>query len=224
MGQGICVRSPVAAKKGRHMAEVQLEPVKAVPAGTTSGFEFLAGIPGLFASQKGDAVEFLTDFEKQNRYALYPISADLPDPIPSDWIGTFKGSQGAPLLKAKEESECCERQFCGPFRGFTMAFVDGSSNTFFTLERPFKFDCCWNADCCVFNQQEIIIKNAAGEISGKAVQEKSCCNRFCSRAVTVYDASDQVLYVLESNDCGAARHNNCCAPTCCNETHLVADI
>ena len=51
-----------------------------------------------------------------------------------------------------------------------------------------------------------------------------CTTGCCKRSFEVHDAQGALLYTLEANDCASkSGGNNCCAPTCFNET-LTIDV
>ena len=114
------------------------------------------------------------------RYNIYPIKENAPDPLTRDWVDHLK--EGVkPILKGKEESECCVRTCCPRYRNFAMPFhnvqVDGSlkapgdpDRTAFTLERPYRCTC--NCCCCMLSPQEMLLRDGAGKIVAHAVEAR----------------------------------------------------
>ena len=131
-----------------------------------AGLGFLGSIDGLYIQQRVELLEAFTSCETKNRYHITPIPAGaIPDPargtLPETWLQHFRAqNEFAPLLKAKEESECCQRQCCTPIRKFDMAFKDGAGQTFFSIHRPFK--CSIPCPCCLVAPQELTLYDAAG--------------------------------------------------------------
>ena len=93
----------------------------------------------IVVKQKKEILEILTDFETANKYKIF-------------------NSMGQQIFYAKEKSDCCTRQWCGPLRGFSMKIEDNFKNEVIHLERP---DCrCatpWGTacilsamTCCIF--------------------------------------------------------------------------
>ena len=72
---------------------------------------------------------------------VVPIPTGTQIPAPGTFSSAFTSQLRAqastmPLLKGKEDSECCERVCCPLYRGLKLPFVDGAGQTFLTLERP----------------------------------------------------------------------------------------
>ena len=93
------------------------------------GLEYLAAIDQLLVHQKVELLEAFTGFETGNKY-------------------TVKNSMGQNVFKAKEESDCCSRQFCGPMRSFGMKILDNNGTEVMHLNRPLACaSCCF--PCCL---------------------------------------------------------------------------
>ena len=95
------------------------------------GLEYLTQLDQIVVKQKKELLEILTDFETANKYTIF-------------------NSMGQQIFYAKEKSDCCTRQWCGPLRGFSMKIEDNFKNEVIHLERP---DCrCatpWGPACIV---------------------------------------------------------------------------
>jgi len=74
-----------------------------------NGMDVLAAVPAVFLKQKVETLEAMTGFETENRYKI------------KEYFPTTN-HKGRDLFKAKEDSDCCARQFCGPSRPFTLNF------------------------------------------------------------------------------------------------------
>lgn len=93
------------------------------------GLEYLAQVDQLLVHQKVELLEAFTGFETGNKY-------------------TVKNSMGQNIFKAKEESDCCSRQICGPMRSFGMKIVDNNGTEVIHLNRPLACaSCCF--PCCL---------------------------------------------------------------------------
>jgi hypothetical protein len=90
--------------------------------GCPQGLEYLASLDQIFVVQNACLLEAFTDWETNNKYALY-------------------NKLGQQFLYAMEETDCCMRQCCGPYRGFTIHVVDNTNtvkymqNTYLALDR-----------------------------------------------------------------------------------------
>ncbi|XP_041378390.1 phospholipid scramblase 2-like isoform X2 [Gigantopelta aegis] len=74
--------------------------------------------------------------------------------IGSEKVNTYKvvNNLGQQVYFAKEESDICTRQCCGPQRGFIMHITDNTGREVIRVQRELKCfaGCCWCADidCC----------------------------------------------------------------------------
>jgi len=98
-------------------------------AGCPPGLEYLMQVDQLIIKQQKDIVEMFTGWEQRNKYRML-------------------NSVGQQVFFAQEESECFERQCCGPMRGFTMHITDNMGQEVIRINREFKCcaGCCWCAD------------------------------------------------------------------------------
>ena len=192
-----------------------------------AGLGFLGSIDGLYIQQRVEMLEALTACETKNRYHITPIPAGaIPDPargtLPESWLQHFRAqNEFAPLLKAKEESECCQRQCCTPIRKFDMAFKDGAGQTFFSIHRPFK--CSIPCPCCLVSPQELTLYDAAGVPAARAEEEFKCCwpctRQFTAETFDAPGAPANVLFHVRAGEIYSSRGNNCLAPSCCNRDY-----
>ena len=89
------------------------------------GIEWTGGAAGLYIAQRLELLEVLSGCETKNKYHIVQIpgGTDVPIAPTGDFNTQWREqSKAAPLLKAKEQSECCERICCPLFRSFTMEF------------------------------------------------------------------------------------------------------
>ena len=95
---------------------------------TPPGLEYLTQIDQLLVKQKVEMLEAFLGCETNNKYEI-------------------KNTMGQDVYKAKEDNDCCNRNFCGPLRSFEMGITDASGNEVIHLSRPlacqdFCFPCC----------------------------------------------------------------------------------
>lgn len=123
-----------------------------VPANCPPGLEYLCQIDQLIVKQKVEMLEAFTGFETKNKY-------------------TVKNSMGQDVYKAKEDTDCCTRNICGPQRPFDMIIRDNYDNEVIHLNRPLRCNSCL-FPCCL---QEIEISSPPGQVIGTVVQDWSLC-------------------------------------------------
>ncbi|XP_033642202.1 phospholipid scramblase 2-like [Asterias rubens] len=123
--------------------------------GCPPGLEYLSQIDQLLVHQQVELFEVFTNWETSNRYQV-------------------KNSVGQQIYFAHEESEVCQRQCCGPSRGFNMHITDNMQQEVMRVSREFKCcaGCCWcaAADCCAM---EVAIEAPVGQVVGYVRQAQS---------------------------------------------------
>jgi len=133
---------------------VMMPQPQAMP-GCPPGLEYLTQLDQLIIKQQVELLEVLTGWEQRNKYRIL-------------------NNVGQQTFFALEESECFQRQCCGPGRGFNMRITDNLNREVIVVERPFKCcaGCCWcgSADCC---SMELSIKDGTGQILGHVKQRQS---------------------------------------------------
>lgn len=138
------------------------------------GLEYLTAIDQLLVHQKVEMLEAFTGFETANKYSV-------------------KNSMGQKVFHAKEESDCCTRNLCGPLRSFDMKIVDNHDQEVIHLTRPFACDsCCF--PCCL---QNLEVYAPLGTLIGSVQQEWSIFNPKFS----VKDASGNVVLTIKGPLC-----------------------
>ena len=100
------------------------------PMGNTPyGLEYLTMIDQLLIKQQVEMLEAFTGWESSNKYKVL-------------------NSLGQEIFFAKEDTDCCNRQCCGPSRPFSMNIVDAGMREVLHLERPLRCQaCCF--PCCL---------------------------------------------------------------------------
>lgn len=125
------------------------------PLGCPPGLEYLTQIDQLLVHQQVELFEVFTNWETANRYQV-------------------KNSVGQQIYFAHEESDVCQRQCCGPSRGFTMHITDNMQQEVIRVTREFKCcaGCCWCADIdhCGF---EVAVEAPVGQIVGYVRQAQT---------------------------------------------------
>ena len=153
-----------------------------LPPTIVPGLEYLAQIDQLLIKQKIELVEVFTDCETRNKYEI-------------------KNTLGQPIYKAKESSNCCMRQCCGPNRHFKMKIKDNNGREVLICDRPFKCNCGPCFPCCMHKMK--VYSPITGETLGYVRQDWSC-----TRAkLSIYDADDKKVFNVDGTCCGF----NCCS-------------
>lgn len=115
-------------------------------------------IPGLFVKQKIELLEIMTGYETENKYNVYALDPDT-------------GEKGQKLFKARERSECCERQYCGSSRGFSIevSSLEPQKQIGMLFEREFAVECF----CAC--RSLLHVKDPAGNPLGEVFHPFACC-------------------------------------------------
>eukprot|EP00092_Neocalanus_flemingeri_P021971 GFUD01023828.1.p1 GENE.GFUD01023828.1~~GFUD01023828.1.p1 ORF type:complete len:332 (-),score=107.04 GFUD01023828.1:184-1179(-) len=114
------------------------------------GLEYLAMVDQLLIKQKIEVLEAFTEFETANKYKVL-------------------NSLGQEVFTAKEDTDCCSRQCCGPTRPFEMNIMDNQGQDVMLLVRPLRCQaCCF--PCCL---QELEVHSPPGTVIGYVEQEWS---------------------------------------------------
>jgi len=114
------------------------------------GLEYLSMVDQLIIKQKMEILEAFTGFESANKYQVM-------------------NSLGQDVFYAKEDTDCCTRQCCGPGRPFEMNILNNQMQEVLHLVRPLRCQaCCF--PCCL---QELEVHSPPGTIIGTVEQEWS---------------------------------------------------
>jgi len=119
-------------------------------AGAPPGLGYLAQVNQLIIKQKVEILEAVIGFETQNKYTVF-------------------NSMGQQVFKAKEDTNCINRQCCGPARPFDMKLTDNHGNEVIHLDRPLRCStCCF--PCCL---QKMEVQSPPGTVIGTLEQDWS---------------------------------------------------
>jgi len=118
------------------------------PPGCPPGLQYLAMVDQLVVKQKVELLEAFTGFETANKYKVF-------------------NSMGQLVYDAKEQTDCCTRQVCGPGRPFDMSITDHQGMEVIHLERPLRCQLC----CCPCCLQELDVSSSQGGPCGKVEQQ-----------------------------------------------------
>eukprot|EP00092_Neocalanus_flemingeri_P045448 GFUD01050782.1.p1 GENE.GFUD01050782.1~~GFUD01050782.1.p1 ORF type:complete len:228 (+),score=62.49 GFUD01050782.1:104-787(+) len=155
-------------------------PPGAAPGGFVGppGLEYLAMIDQLLIKQKVEALEMFTGFESSNKYKIL-------------------NSLGQEVFIAKEDSDCCTRQLCGPARPFQMNIVDNQGQEALHLVRPLT--------CCL---GELEVHSPPGTVIGYVQQEWS----FFHPKIMIKDERGEPVFSIDGP---------CLACNCCSDVDFV---
>jgi len=162
-GQPGVILQPIAAEQTQYGVQTaQPQPGQAQwmskPEGLSGippGLEYLTQIDQLVVKQKKDMIEIFTGWEQANKFVIM-------------------NSLGQQVYFATEESGLCERQCCGPARGFIMHVTDNAGQEVMRATREFK--CCAGVPCCICGgcdehcAFEVTIEAPVGNVVGKVRQ------------------------------------------------------
>ena len=89
------------------------------PPGCPPGLQYLTMVDQLLVKQKVEILEAFTGFETANKYKVF-------------------NSLAQQVYYAKEDTDCCTRQCCGPARPFDMNITDMQGQEVIHLNRPLR--------------------------------------------------------------------------------------
>ncbi|XP_075056647.1 phospholipid scramblase 1-like [Mixophyes fleayi] len=112
------------------------------------GIEYLSQIDQLLIHQQRELLEVITGFETNNKYEI-------------------KNRMGQRIYFAAEENNCCNRNFCGSIRSFTIPIVDNTSREVMRIVRPLRCDSCITP-CCL---QKLEVQAPPGIPVGYVIQD-----------------------------------------------------
>jgi hypothetical protein len=107
---------------------------------------------------------------------------------------------------------------CPLFRSFEMDFKDGTGATFFTARRPYR--CTVHTPCFLCQPQELDLIDAHGVVAARAREEFRPC-WLCARSFVAENERGEANYRVRTSECGTSQGNNCCAPSCFNQSYVV---
>jgi len=152
-GHGQEMLPPVIRQPAGFQVPLNTGPAQYIAGDCPPGLQYLTQVNQLLVKQKVELLEVITGFETENEYKV-------------------KNSMGQDIYYAKEQTDCCTRNCCGPSRPFDMTLRDNAGIEVIHLYRPLKCQsCCF--PCCL---QVIEISSPPGNIIGSVEQEWSICN------------------------------------------------
>lgn len=176
-----------------------MAPAMAAPAPADAIYQILSQCPGLFIRQKVQWLEEFTGCEQRNKYRCYIKATG------EDQVGRDKEIKKRPvILTLKEESECCMRYCCGPYREFTVNVLDSADRKILHFHRPFRCTCWCGPFVC--NPQMIEVSLPTGQALGKVSQISGWGQ--CSMWLGVFDDKGTKLYDIRMGCCQFGP--NCC--------------
>jgi len=147
---------------------------QSIPVNVPPGLEYLTTVDALYVKQKVEMLEALCGCETKNKYKI-------------------KNTQGQVIFTAKEDTDCCTRNCCGPNRPFDLIIRDASEREVIHLTRPLACNsCCF--PCCL---QSIEVFSPPGSLVGKIEQVWT----LCSPEFVIKDASGNVVLTIEGPFC-----------------------
>jgi len=154
-------------------------PVAQAPPGCPPGLQYLAMVDQLLVKQQVELLEAFTGFETANKYKVL-------------------NSLGQDVFYAKEDTDCCTRQCCGPSRPFDMDISDNSGMEAIHLSRPLRCQSCL-CFCCL---QSMEVSSPPGTVVGTI--EQNCT--FIYPSFTIKDENESPVLKIEGPLCTIA----CC--------------
>jgi len=157
----------------------------------------IMAVKGIFVKQKIELLEVITGFETKNKYKVYEYN---------------DGAKGREMFKAKEESECCERQYCGAKRSFTMNITSKTTeNLYLQFERPFAMECyCACRSMCQ-------VKDKDGTQLGQVYHPFNCCQE----TLDIMSPKGELWYRITPGCCCSQPGLVCqCPCPACMEIHF----
>lgn len=146
------------------------------------GLEYLSQIDQLLIKQKVEIFEAVTNIETANKYKI-------------------KNSLGQDIFKAKERSDFCTRQCCGPVRCFQLEICDHTGKEVIHCDRPLKCaTCCF--PCCL--QKMTISSPITEEVFGLIYQ-------------TWHPLTPNFKILDSKNKCVLKIEGPFCATSCCGD-------
>lgn len=145
-----------------------------VPDNVPPGLEYLVQVDQLLVKQKFELLEALCGCEGKNKYKI-------------------KNSMGQQVFYAKEDTNCCTRNCCGPTRPFDMIITDNNEREVLHLSRPLRCQSCL-FPCFL---QELEVSDSNGVVIGRVEQEWS----ICAPKFAIYDQSNQLVLRMKGPVC-----------------------
>ena len=197
----------------------------------------LVQVPGLYVKERVNLLEVLTGFEVEN---TFDVSLWNPQAGPPEQPEMGKG---APAFTMKEVSDCCQRQFCGHRRAFSIAMVPStpmigtyhpgleSRATMFShpdalvFNRPFSWQCC-----CWCRPRVFLSHNTLGRFATISNPCRICSFHFDVHAATADDGGETPVSPTIAGENGAkwytvrarkAARRRAAAEACATRAHFL---
>jgi len=138
------------------------------------GLEYLTQVDSLYVKQKVELLEAFLGCETNNKYKI-------------------KNSAGQDLFTAKEDTDCCTRNCCGPLRPFDIKITDGGDREVIHLTRPLACTSCF----CPCWLQTLEVFSPPGSLAGTVEQEWS----ICEPKFVVKNSTGEVVLRIEGPFC-----------------------
>ncbi|XP_050967231.1 phospholipid scramblase 1 isoform X1 [Labeo rohita] len=151
------------------------------PAAVPPGLEYLTQIDQILIHQKIELLEAIIGFETNNQYEI-------------------KNSMGQKIFHAKERTNCCIRNLCGPLRSFELEIRDNYDQEVIHLSRPYRCTSC----CCFCCLQEMEVQAPPGNTIGYIKQDW----HMFKPKFSLYDMSKTKVLSIEGP---------LCAISCCGD-------
>lgn len=135
-----------------YLSDPHVVPYQTGIPGVPPGLEYLSMVDQLLVHQKKELLEVFLGCETQNKYVI-------------------KNSLGQQVYRAKEDTDCCTRNCCGPSRPFDIEILDNAGNEVIHFNRGLRCEYC----CCFCCLQRLEVSAPPGTVIGRVVQEWSIC-------------------------------------------------
>ncbi|KAI8775528.1 phospholipid scramblase 1 [Biomphalaria glabrata] len=201
MSQGVVISQPRNDEKGRQ--DMQMNPVVIQP-----GYPGMQGQPGMMMGPPPNVVipyglppslAYLQSLDLIKVHQILELAEVLIGWERNNKYDICNG-QDQKFLFAKEDTDCCTRQFCGVMRPFVMNVSDLQGTPLMTLHRPFRCQGSIFWCCCL---QEMEIQSPPGVLQGRVKEIWTCC----VPKYKVYDAQNQCVFTIVGDCC----YCKCCA-------------
>lgn len=149
--------------------------------GCPPGLEYLTQLDQVLMRQLIEVAEILTGWEMNNKY-------------------TINNTMGQQIFYAKEDTDCMERQCCGPNRGFVMHLTDNMGTEVIQVSREFKCfagsacSCYKSCDSCLL---ELQVEAPPGQVVGYVKQGQYCL----APIFTIMDAQRRPVFTMNGPAC-----------------------
>jgi hypothetical protein len=180
----------------------------------------LGGADAVMVRQKLQILDQFCICDKQNLYHVAPLSREVAM-MESPKDEEFREMNEVWFMQ--ERSSFCCRICCGDFREFEMDVNHSSGSKILQFTRPFRCTLCF--PCCCLCPQEIMVADGGGNRIGSVVCEfrwfrMCCCGEiwFAVREGSDDSNHEVIGYVKHISPICCNGCQNCCAPTCCNES------